>query len=65
MAALEATVASAGAGFVCLFSSADEYEDALISERRAQGRYGRPGLGPAGLLVGLVLIAVGVALVLV
>ena len=24
-----------------MFSTADEYENALISERRAQGRYGR------------------------
>ena len=36
---LEADAASARGGFACLFSSAEEYETALISERRAQGRY--------------------------
>jgi hypothetical protein len=38
---LEADAASARGGFACMFSTADEYENALISERRAQGRYGR------------------------
>lgn len=28
-------------GFACLFSTADEYEAALIAARRAEGRYGR------------------------
>jgi hypothetical protein len=39
---LEAHAASARGGFACLFSTSDEYERALISERRAQGRYARP-----------------------
>jgi hypothetical protein len=39
---LEAEAASARGGFACLFSTSDEYEKALISERRAQGRYARP-----------------------
>ena len=39
--ALEADAMSARGGFACLFSSSDEYETALISERRAQGHYGR------------------------
>jgi hypothetical protein len=39
--ALEADAMSARGGFACLFSSSDEFETALISERRAQGRYGR------------------------
>jgi hypothetical protein len=38
---LEADAASARGGFACVFSTADEYETALILERRAQGRYGR------------------------
>ena len=38
--ALEATVASARAGFACMFSTSDEYEHALIAARRAEGRYG-------------------------
>ena len=36
---LEADAMSARGGFACMFSSSDEYENALISERRAQGRY--------------------------
>ncbi len=36
---LEAAVAVARSGFACIFSSSDEYERALITERRAQGRY--------------------------
>jgi hypothetical protein len=39
---LETAAASARSGFACEFSSSDEYERALISERRAQGRYARP-----------------------
>jgi hypothetical protein len=50
---LEADAASARGGFACMFSTSDEYESALITERRAQGRYGRshdpwPLLGFAG-----------------
>ncbi len=37
---LEAAAESARAGFACMFSTSDEYETALIRERRAQGRYG-------------------------
>ena len=36
---LEADAALARGGFACMFSSSDEYERALIAERRAQGRY--------------------------
>jgi hypothetical protein len=36
---LEAAAVSARGGFGCLFSSSDEYETALITQRRAQGRY--------------------------
>ena len=36
---LEADAMSARGGFACMFSTSDEYETALISERRAQGRY--------------------------
>ena len=39
--ALEAAAASARGGFACMFSSSDEYENAVITERRAQGLYGR------------------------
>jgi hypothetical protein len=36
---LEAAAASARGVFACMFSTSDEYEAALIIERRAQGRY--------------------------
>lgn len=39
---LEAAAASARSGFACMFSTSDEYETALITERRAQGRYAQP-----------------------
>ena len=38
---LEADATSARGGFACMFSTADEYETAVIAERRAQGRYAR------------------------
>jgi hypothetical protein len=38
---LESAAASARSGFACMFSSSDEYERALIIERRAQGHYDR------------------------
>lgn len=64
ISSLEATAASARAGFACMFSTADEYENALISERRAQGRYAQPrrrDWQPL-LLVGCVFILTGVLL---
>jgi hypothetical protein len=52
---LEAAAASARGGFACVFSTADEYESALINERRAQGRYHRrSSLWPAVLFAGCV-----------
>jgi hypothetical protein len=39
---LETAAASARGGFACEFSSSEEYETALIRERRAQGRYSGP-----------------------
>ena len=36
---LEAAAVSARGGFACMFSTAEEYEAALISERRASGQY--------------------------
>jgi hypothetical protein len=39
---LEAAATSARSGFACLFSTSDEYETAVIAERRAQGRYATP-----------------------
>jgi len=60
---LEAHAASARSGFACLFSTAEEYETALITERRAQGRYtqGR-SYWPVAMFVGCTLIVLGTAL---
>lgn len=60
---LEAQAASARGGFACLFSTAEEYETALITERRAQGRYtqGR-SYWPLALFVGCALIVAGTVL---
>ena len=38
---LEADEACARGGFACRFSTSDEFESALIDQRRAQGRYQR------------------------
>jgi hypothetical protein len=62
---LEAAATSARGGFACLFSTSDEYETALISERRAQGRYHRRrSRWPAILFVGCALMVAGTALLL-
>ena len=60
---LEAAATTARGGFGCLFSSSDEYETALIEQRRSQGRYGRPhGRWPAMMFVGCALMVVGTVL---
>jgi hypothetical protein len=62
---LEAEAASARGGFACMFSTADEYEMALITERRAQGRYDRSrSRRPALMFAGCALIVVGTVLLL-
>jgi len=51
--------------FACLFSSSDEYESALISERRAQGRYNhRRSRWPIVTFVGCSLVVAGSVLLL-
>jgi hypothetical protein len=65
LTSLEAAAVSARGGFACLFSSSDEYENALISERRAQGRYGSPGSHwPMLMLVGCALMVTGAVMLL-
>ncbi|MFH1344463.1 MAG: hypothetical protein ABIL01_25185 [Pseudomonadota bacterium] len=60
---LEAAAASARGGFACLFSTSDEYETALISERRAQGRYGTPrSRWPLAMFAGVTLTVAGIVL---
>lgn len=62
---LEAKAVSARGGFACIFSTADEYETALISERRALGRYDRRrSHWPAVMFVGGALMVVGTVLLL-
>jgi hypothetical protein len=62
---LEADAMSARGGFACVFSSSDEYETALISERRAQGRYDQPrNRWPIVMFVGCSLIVAGSVLLL-
>jgi hypothetical protein len=63
--ALEAAAASARGGFACLFSSSEEYETALIVERRAQGHYGwQTNPWPAVMFVGCSLAMAGTVLLL-
>jgi hypothetical protein len=65
LSSLEAAAVSARGGFACMFSTSDEYETALITERRAQGRYDRPrSPWPAVMLVGCMLMVAGTVLLL-
>jgi hypothetical protein len=60
---LEADAASARGGFACMFSTSEEFEMALITERRAQGRYDQRRMRwPAIMFVGGALIVAGTAL---
>jgi hypothetical protein len=62
---LEAAAASARGGFGCMFSTSDEYEKALITERRAQGRYATPrSRWPLAMFVGCTLVLAGTVLLL-
>jgi hypothetical protein len=58
---LESAASSARSGFGCVFSTSDEYETALISERRAAGRYDRSFL-PVLMFVACASAIAGVAL---
>ena len=60
---LEAAEVSARGGFACLFSTSEEFERALITERRAQGRYVQRRMRwPAILFVGCALMVAGTVL---
>ena len=62
---LEAAAASARGGFACMFSNSEEYETALIIERRAQGRYGQQrNRWPAIMFLGCAMMAAGAAILL-
>jgi hypothetical protein len=59
---LEAAAATARGGFGCLFSSSEEYETALITQRRAQGHYDQRSIWPAILFAGCAMMVVGTVL---
>jgi hypothetical protein len=62
---LEAAAVSARAGFACMFSTSDEYERALITERRAQGRYDQPrSRWPLVMFAGCAVVVAGTVLLL-
>jgi hypothetical protein len=62
---LEAAAALARGGFACIFSTSEEYETALITQRRAQGRYSQPrNLWPAIMFLGCAMMVAGAALLL-
>ena len=63
-ASLEAAAASARGVFACTFSTSEEYETALISARRAQGRYASLGDKWSGIIVAGSLLMVAGAVVL-
>jgi hypothetical protein len=65
LTSLEAAAASARGGFACMFSTSEEYEAALIVERRAQGRYDqRRTRWPAIMFIGCAMIVAGTVLLL-
>ena len=64
ISALEAAASSARAGFACIFSTSDEFEDALIAHRRAQGRYNAPQDWQPSMLAGCVLVLSGALMVM-
>jgi len=60
---LEAAAASARGGFGCPFSTSEEFGMALISERRAQGRYDQRRMRwPAIMFIGCALMIAGTVL---
>ena len=65
LTSLDAAAASARGGFACLFSTSDEYETALITERRAQGRYvSPPSRWPKIVFAACVLLVAGAVVLL-
>jgi hypothetical protein len=63
LSSLEAAAISARGGFACMFSTAEEYESALITERRARGCYNsQRSRWPAIMFVGCAMMIVGTVL---
>ena len=61
---LEAAAQAARSGFACMFSTSEEYEAALIAERRAEGRYSGPRYWPYAMVVGCSLTVAGAVLLM-
>ena len=61
---LEMAAHATRSGFACMFSSSDEYEAALIAERRAEGRYRRARFWPITMFVGCGLTVAGAVLMM-
>jgi hypothetical protein len=60
LTSLEAAATLPRGGFACMFSTSDEYETALITQRRAQGCYDEPrSRWPAIMFVGCALMVAG------
>jgi hypothetical protein len=65
LTSLDAAAVSARGGFACMFSTSDEYERALITERRAQGRYDQPrSRWPLVMFAGCAVVVAGTVLLL-
>ena len=63
LTSLEAAAASTRGGFACMFSSSEEFERALITERRAQGHYDqRRTRWPAIMFIGCAMVIAGAVL---
>ena len=63
LSSLEAAAISARGGFACVFSTAEEYEAAVIVERRAQGRYtSRKSRWPIVMFIGCAIVVAGTVL---
>jgi hypothetical protein len=65
LAALRAAAERAGTSLACLFSTADEFEAAVVRVRREQGAYGSRRRGRSLLLLGLLtaLLTFGFAII--
>ncbi len=62
---LDRTAAAARSGFACMFSTADEYEQALIAARRAEGRYAQASKLPTLMFIGCTAMLAGFWLVVI
>ncbi len=62
---LDRAAALARNGFACMFSTADEYEQALIAARRAEGRYTVPSKLPTLVFIACTAMLAGFWLVVI